>query len=228
MEQDFEQGFAFIMEGDTEYQFYTALFLHFAENHLECTVEEHRDLDTFEKFYIVSGPFGKRIVRFNAVGTITQIHNSVSWFISRTSLIRRSVPWTIFLCYDTDNYNADVTKFHKDDWKVFRERLSIRCVKQIYDLAASADIEDVFLTDLHGISVFLQLEQELTRADIPTGRKGAAKLKQLLIQLRRQDRTTVYYHKGERAANLIACLNLDNIVQSGILPLNLIEKIFEF
>lgn len=28
MDQEFEQGFALIMEADTEYQFYQALFLH--------------------------------------------------------------------------------------------------------------------------------------------------------------------------------------------------------
>ena len=226
MEKDFEQGFALILEGETEYQFYKAVLLHLVKKHPECTIEEQNDPDTFEPYYIVFGPFGHRIVRMNAVGTITQIHNSASWFKNKVLLTNRSVPWTVFLCYDTDNYNADITKFHEGDWEVFRKELSLQRVKQIIDLAANADIEDVFLQDLHGISTYLQLEEDILPQDLPKGRKGAVRLKQLLIGLRSQGRTRVYYHKGERASRLIECLDLDKIIQSNILPLNLLEKIF--
>lgn len=83
MDQEFEQGFALIMEADTEYQFYQALFLHYGRKHPECSIECLNDPVTFEPYYIVHGSFGKRIVRLNAVGTITQIHNSASWFSNR-------------------------------------------------------------------------------------------------------------------------------------------------
>lgn len=227
MEKDFEQGFALIMEADTEYQFYEALFLYFAKKHPECTIRRLTDDDTFEPYYIVYGPFGQRIVRMNSVGTITQIHNSASWFNSKVALTKKSVTWTVFLCYDTDNYNADVTKFYKDDWQTFRQKLTTRRVKRIVDLAAKADIEDVFLQDLHGLSTYLKLQEDLVPTDIPRGRKGSARLKQLFIQLRNQGRTTMFYHKGERARELINCLNFETIIQSSILPLNLLEMIFE-
>lgn len=227
MEKDFDQGFALIMEAETERQFYEALLLHFAQKHSECTLEQRKDTDTFERYYVVHGPFGQRIVRMNAVGTITQIHNSASWFNNKAALTKGSVPWTVFLCYDTDNYNADVTKFYEDDWKEFRQRLSARRAKKIIDLAANADIEDIFLQDLHGISLYLGLQAELTPEDIPTGRKGSARLKQLLIRLRKQGRTNIFYHKGERARDLIDCLDMDKIIQSNIVPLHLLEMIFQ-
>lgn len=228
MEKDFEQGFAFILEADTEYQFYEALLLHFAKKHPECSVEKCTDKDTFEPYYIVCGPFGRRIVRMNAVGTITQIHHSASWFSSKAALTSKDTKWTVFLCYDTDSYNDDVTKFYKDDWKKFRKKLlASRRVDKIIDLAAKADMEDVFLQDLAGISAYLGLEEELTVQDIPSGRKGAARLKQLLIRLRSQGKTMVYYHKGERARALIDHLDLDRIVQSNLIPLHLVEMIFQ-
>lgn len=226
MEKDFEQGFALIMEAATEYQFYEALLLHFAKKHPECTIQKLKDNDTYEDYYVVQGPFGKRIIRMNAVGTITQIHNSASWFNNKAVLTKKSVPWTVFLCYDTDNYNADVTKFYKGDWKDFRQKLTARRAKQIIDLAANADIEDILLQDLHGISSYLGLLEDITPADIPTGKKGSAKLKQLLIRLRNEGKTTVYYHKGERARALIEHLDLDKIIQSNIVPLYLLENIF--
>ena len=106
-------------------------------------------------------------------------------------------------------------------------KLTTRRVKRIVDLAAKADIEDVFLQDLHGLSTYLKLQEDLVPTDIPRGRKGSARLKQLFIQLRNQGRTTMFYHKGERARELINCLNFETIIQSSILPLNLLEMIFE-
>lgn len=51
-------------------------------------------------------------------------------------------------------------------------------------MAVDADIEDIFLLDLHGISCFMGLDSDLTQEDIPSGRKGSAKLKQLFIEQR--------------------------------------------
>ena len=226
MEMDFEQGFAFIMEAETEHQFYEALLLHFANKHPKCKLEKVIDTDTYEPYYIVHGPFGHRIIRMNAVGTITQMHNSASWFNNKAALTKNLL-WTVFLCYDTDNYNADITKFYEDDWKDFRKRLSARRTKQIIDLAANADIEDIFLQDLHGISIYLGLDKDLSPQEIPGGRKGAVRLKKLLIHLRNQKKTSVFYHKGERARKLIDCLDLDKIIQSNIIPLNTLEIIFQ-
>ena len=40
-------------------------------------------------------------------------------------------------------------------------------------------------------------------------------------------RTMVVYHKGERAKNLIKFLDLQKIMESDLLPLYHLEKIFE-
>lgn len=185
MANEFEKGIAFIVEAETEYQFYDALLKHYCKKHPECRLEENTDKTNFERYYTLTGPFGKRIIRMNSVGTISQIHNSASWFNSVCIGKGQMFLWAVFLCYDTDAYHADVTKFYQDDWKEFRNKLSKRRVKRIIDLAASADIEDVMLQDLHGISVFMERSSDLTPKDIPTGRKGAARMKQLFIQQRK-------------------------------------------
>ena len=51
-----------------------------AERHPECKLEKRTSDEIYEPFYVVQGPFGTRVIRMNAVGTITQIKNSVHWF----------------------------------------------------------------------------------------------------------------------------------------------------
>lgn len=224
MENEFERGIAFIMEADTEYQFYDALLNHYGAKHLECQLEIQQDSRNYEAYYTVTGPFGKRIIRLNSVGTISQIHNSFSW-VNHVCLERgKSFPWIVFLCYDQDAYSGDVTKFNKDDWKKFQGKLSKRRIKKIVRMAASADMEDVMLKDLHGISVYMDRDTDLRLEDLPPGKKGSAKMKQLFIQQRKLKRTKAIYHKGERARGLIDCLDMDLIAASNILPLAEIEK----
>lgn len=229
MENSYESGFAFILEGATELVFYDCLLQFLAQKHPECSLEKQVDPETFETFYLVHGQFGVRIVRMNAVGTITQIHNSASWF--KNTCIRakgKMIPWTVFLCYDTDSYSADVTKFYKDDWGIFREMIKGRGgAKRVIDLAVSADIEDIFLLDLHGISCFMGLDTDLTLEDIPCGRKGSAKIKQLFIKQRQLGRTKAAYHKGERAKSLIESLDMQKILDSAELPFHRMEEIFK-
>lgn len=229
MENAYESGFAFILEGATELTFYDSLLHFFAQKHKECSLEVQEDPETFETFYLVRGPFGVRIIRMNAVGTITQIHNSASWFQNTCVHAKgKSIPWTVFLCYDTDSYSADVTKFHEDDWANFRKMIKGRSgAKKIIDLAVSADIEDVFLLDLHGISCFMGLDTDLKQEDIPCGRKGSARIKQLFIKQRQLGRTQAVYHKGERAKGLIELLDMQKILDSGILPFQWVEEIFK-
>lgn len=222
MKSNYDKGIAFIMEGDTEYQFYDALLLFFERHHPDCHLTKAAD-DIGEPYYLLTGSFGTRIIRFNNVGTITQIHNSVSWF-NNICLGDSGFPWVVFLCYDTDAYNANISKFYLDDWQIFRDRLSKRRVSKIIDMAANAEIEDLFLLDLHGVSTFMQLEKELTPEDLPKGRKGSSKMKRLFIEFRKQKKTTAFYHKGERARALIDCLNMGAIISAKLLPLQEIEK----
>ena len=80
MENSYEQGFAFILEAATERAFYDILLNFLAERHPECKLEKRTSDEIYEPFYVVQGPFGTRVIRMNAVGTITQIKNSVHWF----------------------------------------------------------------------------------------------------------------------------------------------------
>ena len=43
-----------------------------------------------------------------------------------------------------DDYSSDVSKFYEGDWAQFRSQLSLLGVQTVIDLAASADIEDIF------------------------------------------------------------------------------------
>ena len=67
------------------------------------------------------------------------------------------MPWKVFLCYDTDSSEYDITKFYQDDWKLLRKDLIKAKTEEIIDLAASADIEDIILTDLSGVCAYLVL-----------------------------------------------------------------------
>lgn len=91
-------------------------------------------------------------------------------------------------------------------------------------MAVNAEIEDVFLLDLHGISTFMRLDKELMPEDLPKGRKGSSKMKPLFIEYRKQNKTTAFYHKGERARALIDCLNMGSIISAKLLPLQEIER----
>ena len=224
MTNKYNKGIAFIAEGDTECQFYDALLKHYCKKHQDCSLSEEQDPANFETYYTLTGPFGIKIIRMNSVGTITQMHNSASWFNNICALKGDRYPWTVFLCYDTDEYNANITKFYQDDWQTFRARIAKRRAKRIIDLAADADIEDLMLLDLHGISRYMERKTDLTQDDIPKGRKGSARLKQLFIQQRALGETKMYYHKGDRARALIDCLDMDVICAGNLLQLDMIER----
>ena len=223
MESEGNRGIAFITEGETERQFYDALLLHYARRHNVSVLTEHRD-ENYERFYELSTPYGTRIIRFNNVGTITQLRNSGSWFRNFCLPMRPRMPWTVFLCYDTDSYSADISKFYSDDWQTFRKTLAQKSSPKIIDLAAKADIEDIMLLDLHGISVYMKREAALTPDEIPRGRKGSARMKELFIQQRKLGMTEQFYHKGVRARPLIDCLDFDAIAVKSDIPFSCVEE----
>ena len=90
------------------------------------------------------------LIKFNIVGAVTQIIHSGKWF-ANTCVKKFKIPWQVFLCYDTDSPDKDISKFYEDDWKLLRDELKKAKAKDIVDLAASADIEDVMLVDLEGM-----------------------------------------------------------------------------
>lgn len=63
MENSYESGFAFVLEGATERVFYERLLYFFARKHPNCSIEKNQDSETFETFFTVRGPFGVRIIK---------------------------------------------------------------------------------------------------------------------------------------------------------------------
>ena len=190
MTDSFSKGIAFIVEGDTEKEFYLSLLAFLCQKHSAI------------------------LVKFNVVGTITQIPHSGKWFNTQcVDKYGNKHGWVVFLCYDTDDYKNDISKFYKGDWATLRTLL--KKATAIIDIAAATDIEDIMLQDLAGICRYLG-------CGIPSGihgRKGKVKIKNIF----RDNGQT--YHEGKRARKLIDTLNMQKIIDSEIVPLLTIEHI---
>ena len=220
MEDRFEKGIAFILEGDTEKVFYLALLRHLCKKYNGITINKQTDSTSGEIFYILENSDFRVLIKFNVVGTISQITNSGNWFETRCYAQHKNLEWTIFLCYDTDNYIPNISKFYEDDWKELRKTISKHKSCSIVDLAAQADIEDIMLLDTDGIFEFLGIQP----IAIPTGSKGKVKLKKIF----RTKGSGSAYHEGERAEPLINVLDFDKIISTSPVPLNKIqEKCFD-
>ena len=85
---------------------------------------------------------------------------------------------------------------------------------QIFDIAASADIEDIMLVDLPNILKYLGLDEV---ASLP-GRKGKAKMKNLYRSV------GATYHEGSRAKSLIDSLDMQYLLDNAPVPLYKIEE----
>lgn len=147
------------------------------------------------------------------VGTVTQIIHSGKWFKNRCAQ-RQKIPWSVYLCYDTDSPRADISKFFEGDWKRLRDTLVKNHAKHIVDLAASADIEDVLLCDMEGVCEYLNISVPIELK----GRKGKAKMKALYRSC------GATYHEGERAETMIQTLNFEKIVLSSPIGLERLKK----
>ena len=88
MENSYEQGFAFILEAATELAFYDILLNFLAERHPECKLEKRTSDEIYEPFYVVQGPFGTRVIRMNAVGTILKSKTLCIGFKTLVSMLR--------------------------------------------------------------------------------------------------------------------------------------------
>jgi len=207
LKEEYSRGIAFIMEGTTEKVFYRSFLKWISENN-QCIFERGEDLNNADIYFDWDNGNEKILIKFNVVGAVTQVSNSGKWFSTKCAGAYK-IPWKVFLCYDTDNYDDDISKFYQDDWKVLRGDIKKAKAEEIIDLAASADIEDIMLCDLNGICRFLNIS-------IPNelkGRKGKAKMKGLY----RSCGNT--YHEGDRAEGLISTLDFQKIVDKS--PLNL-------
>lgn len=202
-ESDYKFGIAFICEGATEKYFYINLLEYYSQKFHHISITRIEDSVLNDIYYEIISKEFKILIKFNNVGTITQIKNSYIWFQNKC-LKMHKIPWHVFLCYDTDEYCENITKFYEGDWKNLRKQLSSKWVRSINDLAASADIEDIMLTDISGVCSFLGISVP----EIIKGRKGKAKMKFLFRSV------NATYHEGERAVPLIKSLNFDVITSN--------------
>ncbi len=212
----FEKGVAFILEGDTEKVFYLTLLKHLCGKYNGISINKQTDNNSGEIFYTIGNAEHSVLIKFNVVGTISQITNSGSWFEKRCYGQHKSLTWTVFLCYDTDNYTPNISKFYEDDWKELRKNISKRKSCSIIDLAAQADIEDIMLVDADGVFKFL----DMSPIPIPSGSKGKAKMKKIF----RAKKLGCAYHEGSRAEDLINALDLDKIISNSPVPLEKIQE----
>lgn len=210
------RGLAFIVEGATEKVFYIE---YLSQRCRGLGYGFEKDLGTQEDCYrITCGDDGK-IVMMVSVNSVSQMTNSATWFHRACVGEHPEVVWTVFLCYDTDGYNNDITKFHEGDWARLRASIELSAGK-VVDLAAEADIEDIILCDLAGTLAFLGLPPE---TEIPPGNKGKTKLK----KLHRMVAANKTYHSGERAKDLIAALDMAVIKEAAPIPLGEIDEAIE-
>ncbi len=213
MSSEYKIGIAFIMEGTTEKVFYTSFLRWLAKRNDECSFTKAEPPDIGEVMYQWNLGEAAILIKFNVVGTVTQITHSGKWF-ANTCVKKYEIPWHVFLCYDTDSPENNISKFYEDDWKLLREELTKAKAEKITDLAASADIEDVMLVDLEGICRYLEIPipRELK------GRKGKAKMKALFRSCGRT------YHEGEKSLDMIERLDFRKIIEKGPLNLKALES----
>lgn len=213
----FDKGLAFIVEGSTEKVFYLEYLRRLCEAR---SLRLGKVVDSQEDMYaIYSKDAAHTLVMFNSVDSVTQMTNSATWFRRACCSEYPDVPWTVFLCYDTDEYNSEITKFYEGDWLMLRNSISKQAAR-IIDLAAEADIEDVLLCDYFGVLAFLGLPK---KTPVPEGNKGKTKLKKLY----RKVAINNAYHSGERARDLIRALDMETLKASAPIPLGEIDDALE-
>lgn len=214
MNIEFTDGYAFILEGDTEKEFYLA-FLEYLCNKHSAKMERIIDEDSPDIIYLLRVGDTARLIKFHVANAITQIPNAGRWF--NTQCVNKYRPnhnWYVFLCYDMDCYKYEISKYFEGDWEYLRKALTK--AKQVVDMCAAADIEDVMLCDIKGICNFIGCavpEYSLK------GSKGKVKLKNLFRQ------NGITYHEGKRSRPLIDALDMEVIISANLVPLQEIERI---
>ncbi len=213
MDKSFNKGFAFILEGDTEREFYFS-FLEFLCQKHGATLSRTINKSDPDINYVLKTEDGASLIKFKVANTITQVPHTGKWFNSQcVGKYDSGMDWYVFLCYDKDDYKEDISKFYEGDWMFLRK--SLKKAKQIIDVAAAADIEDVMLQDNKNICHFIGCEPPVTLK----GKKGKAKLKNLFREHGR------CYHAGKRAKDLIHALDMNALIEGGLVPLKEIERL---
>lgn len=60
----------------------------------------------------------------SCVNSVSPMTNSATWFDRACVGKNQKFAWTVFPCYDTDEYNSNITKFHEGDWAMFRKSIA--------------------------------------------------------------------------------------------------------
>lgn len=213
MKLEIENGFAFILEGDTEKEFYYSLLSYLCQKH-GATLTREVDTSNPDINYILQKKSGASLVKFNVVNTITQIPRAGNWFNTQcVGKYATANGWYVFLCYDQDDYKGNISKFYQGDWSVLRNLL--KKAVQVVDVAATADIEDVMLQDIDHICQFVGCVPPV----VLKGGKGKVKLKRLFLDHGK------CYHEGKRAKDLIDTLDMEVLINGNLVPLQEIERL---
>lgn len=213
MEAGCSRGLAFIVEGDTEKVFYHE---YLADLCARFGYTLKKDEASQEDLYVINMGNDNALVMFWSSNSVSNIANGSIWFKRACVEAYSETQWTVFLCYDTDEYNAPITKFHEGDWADLR-RNAAEDATDIVDMAAEADIEDIILCDLESVLEFLDLPKD---TQVPLGGKGKAKLK----KLHRMVASNRTYHFGSRARPLIRSLDMARLRSYAPVPLEKIDK----
>ena len=213
---EFVRGIAFICEGQTERVFYYSMLEHYLSKHDDYKIIKELDKTTNEFQYILENDTQAILVKMFTVGTIiAHTQAPANWFKGSCKLQYKKMDWVVFLCYDTDTHNRDVSQFQEGDWKELKKTIMKNRRTSIIDLAAAADIEDVMLLDMDGVCSFLGI----IYCPTPPGRKGKSIMKKIF-----RDNNSCY-HEGERAKLLIDHLDKDAIISKSPIPFEEIEKV---
>lgn len=213
MEYEHSRGLAFIVEGETEKIFY---YEYLADLCIKLGFSIKKDISSQEDLHIIATGNNKIIVMFWSSNSVSNITSSSIWFKRACAESHPKTQWTVFLCYDTDKYNAPITKFHKDDWTKLRRDIR-KNATNIIDIAAEADIEDIILCDFENVLKFLGLPKN---TQVPPGNKGKTKLK----KLHRMVSNNNTYHSGSQARPLIQALNMEHLRLRAPIPLKEIDN----
>lgn len=211
--ESYGAGAAFIVEGQTEEEFYRQYLFWACCNHPGSYVREGRDHG--EVCYVVCDGDRETLVKFMSMNSISQITNSGAWFLRSCVARHLGIPWHVFLAYDTDGHLAPVSQFHEGDWAALRREIGASAA-YVTDLAAEADIEDVMLLDADGVLAFLGLPPD---TKVPSGGKGKSKMKTLhrMVSVRNA------YHEGSKARPLIKSLDMGLIASRSPIPFEAID-----
>lgn len=210
-----KNGIAFVCEGQTEEVFYKNFINYYCMRNECLEVYKIESDDIGEQYIYIKSKTQETIIKFHCASTLSQMTNCQHWIDKKCINEVQSIPWVVYLCYDTDSYKNDITQFYEGDWKDLRENIQkLSDSITIVDLAVKAEIEDIILIDKEGIAKYLNVAS----ISVPNSGQGKGKLKAIF---RKHERV---YHEGYRAEGLIKELNFDIICENSLINLSHVKE----